>query len=88
VKILVPFSPRIGGGGVITVMADYPDQALFWELVSVNPGTGREGPPLGSLQWDHTRADKAGLSVNIYLAPANPALAGMVDRVRVRWADA
>lgn len=87
-KILAPFSPGIGGGGVITVVADYPDQALFWELVSFDPATGREGPPLGSLKWDHSRADKAGLSVNIYLAPTEPAPAGMVDRVKVRWADA
>jgi hypothetical protein len=88
VKLLAPFSPQIGGGGGVTAVADYPDQALFWELVSFDPATGREGPPLGSLKWDHTRADKAGLSANIYLAPTAPALAGRVDRVKVRWADA
>jgi hypothetical protein len=69
-KILAPFIPRIGGGGVITAVADYPDQALYWELVSFDPATGLEGVPFGSLKWDHTRTDKAGLAVNIYLAPA------------------
>lgn len=87
-KLLAPFSPRIGGGGVITALADYADQAIYWELVSYDPGTGLEGPPLGSLTWDHTRANKAALSVNIYLAPTEPADAGKIDRVKVRWADA
>ncbi|MDD5640148.1 MAG: hypothetical protein PHX53_00760 [Syntrophales bacterium] len=84
-KILAPFSPHIKGGGVITVIADSPEQALFWELVSYDPVTG-EGPPLGSLRWPVTRADKAGLSVNIYLAPLEPGLAGKIDRVKVRAA--
>jgi len=84
-QILAPFSPHIKGGGVITVIADTPEQALFWELVSYDPGTG-EGPPLGSLRWPVTRADKAGLSVNIYLAPIDPGLAGKIDRVKVRAA--
>jgi len=85
-KLLAPFSPRIKGGGVITAVADYPDQALYWELVSYDPDTGQEGPPLGSLKWDHTRADKAALSINIYLAPTDPAQAGKTDRIRVRYA--
>jgi hypothetical protein len=85
--LLAPFSPRIGGGGVITAIAD-PEQALYWELVSYDPVTQEEGPPLGSLRYGHTRADKAGLAVNLYQAPTDPALAGKIDRVKVRWADA
>jgi len=65
-------------------MGDYSDQALYWELVSFDPATGREGPPLGSLRCDHTRTDQARLSVNVYLAPTDPALAGKIDRVKVR----
>ncbi len=87
-KLLAPFQPRIKGGGVLTAVADYPGQAVFWELVSFDPATGQEGPPLGSLKWDHTRADRAGLSINVYLAPADPAQAGKTDRVKRRWADA
>jgi hypothetical protein len=88
VKLLAPFQPRVKGGGVITVVGDSPDQALYWELVSFDPATGLEGPPLGSLRWDHTRTDQAKLSLNIYLAPTDPALAGKVDRVKVRWGRA
>ena len=87
-KLLAPFQPRVKGGGVITVAGDSPDQALYWELVSFDPETGMEGPPLGSLRWDHTRTDQAGLSVNVYLAPADSALAGKMDRVKVRWGRA
>jgi len=87
-QLLAPFQPRIKGGGILTAAADYPGQALFWELVSFDPATQQEGDPLGSLKWDHTRADKAGLSVNIYLAPTDPIHAGRTDRVKLRWADA
>jgi hypothetical protein len=87
-KLLAPFQPRVKGGGVITVVGDCPDQALYWELVSFDRETGLEGPPLGSLRWDHTRTDQAGLSVNVYLAPTDPALAGKMDRVKVRWGRA
>lgn len=87
-KLLAPFNPRIGGGGVITALADYPDQALYWEVVSYDPETELEGAPLGSLKWDHTRANQAALSVNIYLAPTDPGDAGKIDRIKVKWADA
>ena len=74
-KLLTPFTPRIGGGGIITAVADYPGQALFWELVSFDPITGLEGAPQGSLKWDHTKADKGGLAANPYLAPVSPKVA-------------
>ena len=74
-RLLAPFTPRIGGGGMITAVADYPGQALFWQLVGFDPATGLEGEALGSLKWDHTRADPAGLSVNPYLAPTSPGIA-------------
>lgn len=83
-RILVPFRPQIGGGGVITVAGDYPGQAFYWELVSVDEA-GQEGPPLGALRWDRTMTDLACLSTNVYVAPTSPALAGRSDRVKVRW---
>lgn len=70
VRLIAPFSPRFRGGGVITAIAEYPGQALYWELVSINPhSVGHEGAALGSLRWDHTKADKGGFSINLYLAP-------------------
>ncbi len=87
-RLLAPFKPFIGGGGVLTAVADYPGQSLYWELVSYDPVSGLEGPGLGCLKWDHTRADASGLSCNIYLAPTDPSKAGLVDRIKLRWADA
>jgi hypothetical protein len=83
-KILAPFIPRIGGGGVITVVADYPDQAFYWELKAIDPATGEEVAPLGSLKWPITKVGPTGLSVNCYFAPTDPELAGRTERVRVR----
>jgi len=85
-KLMAPFQAQVKGGGVITAVADSPGQALYWELVGLDPVTGQEGAPYGSLRWDHTRANQAGLSCNIYLAPTNPALAGHTDRVKVSHA--
>ena len=85
-KILSPFQPTIKGGGIITAMAEIPGQALYWELKGLDPDTGAEGSPYGSLRWDHSRADQAGLSCNIYLAPTDPALAGRTDRLKVSHA--
>ena len=85
-KILAPFYPQVKGGGVITVVADSPGQPIYWELVGLDPVTRQEGAPYGSLRWDHTRANQAGLSCNIYLAPTNPALVGRVDRLKVSHA--
>jgi hypothetical protein len=86
--ILAPFKPHIRGGGVITAGGTAPDQALYWELVSVDPVTGQEGPPLGRLKWSYTKTDKAGLSVNLYFAPTDRAHIGKIDRVKVRRTDA
>ncbi len=85
-KVLVPFKPRIGGGGVVTAVGGAPGLAVYWELVSYDPETGLEGPPLGSLKWDRSKTDKSGLAVNVYTAPTDPGLAGRTDRVRVRYA--
>ena len=76
----------IKAGGVITVVADVPGQALYWELKGLDPDTGEEGAPYGSLRWDHTRAGQSGLSCNIYLAPTDPEMSGHTDRVKVKHA--
>jgi hypothetical protein len=84
VELFMQSQPRIGGGGVITAKGDAVDQALYWELVSYDPVTQSEGVPLGSLKYQRTRTDAAKLSANIYFAPADPGLAGKIDRVKVK----
>jgi hypothetical protein len=83
-EILAPFQPRIKGGGVITVKGEAPGQAIFFELVSIDPESGEEGPAWGSLRWPLRRTDGSSLATNIYLAPIDPAYAGGIDRVKVR----
>lgn len=85
-RLLAPFQPHVKGGGVITAVADAPGQALYWELVGLDPATGQEGEPYGSLRWDHTQASQSGLSCNIYLAPIDPEMSGRIDRVKVSHA--
>lgn len=87
-QIVIAFQPTIGGGGVATVLGDYPGQAVFWELVSFDPLTNEEGVALGSLEYDHTKTDASSSSTNLYMAPTNPADAGKIDRVKVRWGSA
>lgn len=85
VKLSIPNQPCIGGGGVITAIGEAIDQALYWELVSFDPDSGLEGPPLGSLKYPRTRTDAARLTANIYYAPKDHALAGKIDRVKVKY---
>ncbi|MFA5112615.1 MAG: hypothetical protein WC443_14480 [Desulfobaccales bacterium] len=82
--LLAPASPCIKGGAVLTAVGDGPDQALYWEVASLDPDTGEEGPGLGSLKWQITRTDASSRSVNLYQAPTDPAYTGRVERVRVR----
>jgi hypothetical protein len=88
VTLLVPRRPHIGSGAVITAVGEGAGQALYWELVSYDPETETEGPAYGSLKWDHTRTDASQRSANIYSAPTDPALAGKIDRVKVRYGHA
>ena len=84
--VIVPSQPRIKGGVVLTAVGDAPDQALYWELAGLDPETQGEGPALGSLQWSVTRTDASSRAVNLYQSPTDPALAGRVERIRVRRA--
>jgi len=88
VSIRLGFTPRIGGGGTVTVAGEAPAQAFYWELVSYDPETDTEGAPMGSLKYVYTKTDAASLAANIYHAPINPLLTGKVDRIKVRWAHA
>ena len=84
--VIVPSQPRIKGGAVLTAIGDVPDQALYWELLGLDPDTGEEIPGLGSLKWRVTRTDASSRAVNLYQSPTDPALAGRVERIRVRRA--
>lgn len=86
-NLLVRFRPHIGGGGVLTYRAGAPDAATYWDIIGVAVD-GFDEPPHGFLRWHYVKADKAGLAVNIYVAPTDPALAGRRDRIVVRRADA
>lgn len=84
IELLAPFTPKVGGGGVITARTGMVDQAVYWELVSYDPITDTEGAPYGTLRWNKTKTNAARMSANFYLAPTNPDLAGMTDRIKVR----
>ena len=81
-----PLPARIKGGVVLTAVGDAPDQALYWELVGLDPETQAEVPGLGSLKWSVTRTDGGSRTVNLYQSPTDTALAGRVERIRVRRA--
>ena len=83
---LAPFLPQVGGGGVVTAAGLTPGQAVYWSLVSFDPGTQTEGAAWGSLRWSRSVVDKAGCAVNIYLAPTDPATVGKLDRVKASHA--
>jgi hypothetical protein len=80
--------PTIGGGTALTALGDAVDQAVYWELVSYDPGTDTEGPAMGSLLFERTKTDGAMCSKNYYFAPADPALTGRVDRIKATVAHA
>jgi hypothetical protein len=85
VQLIASRPACISAGIVITAVGSAVDQALYWELVSFDPATGLEGPPLGSLKYQRTRTEAAQLSTNIYYAPKDPTLAGKIDRVKVKY---
>lgn len=84
-RLIVRFQPRVGIGGVITWQGDRANQAVFWELKSVNIITGVEGAPYGSLLYDRTHTDKSYLCTNIYTAPDVAPPDNVYDKVKVRW---
>lgn len=88
IEIIVPFEAQVKGGGVITVRAAIPGQALYWALVGLDPISRQEKAPSGSLARDHTRADNSGFSTNIYIAPIDPEAMGSLDQVKVTAANA
>ena len=81
--ITAPFPARIGGGGAITFKGP-PNIAVYWSLVGVNE-LGQEVGAYGSLKWPFTRTDEMGYTLNFWFGPANPALAGLKDRVKVAY---
>jgi hypothetical protein len=83
-SILAPFKPRINAGGVITAAVGIVGVPVHWELVSVDPDTGAEGVALGSLKFEMTISDGAGLTANAYYAPSDPGAVGAIERIRVR----
>ena len=80
-RLILPRHPTAGAGVAITFQGHSPNQGVFWEVVSVDPETGVEGLARGSLKWQWTRTDGAGLSVNFYFAPT---LSGCTERLRAR----
>ena len=88
IEISAPFKPYIGAGGVLTVSTGVPEQAIYWELVSWDPDTETEGVAYGSLKYSKTKTDAGGFSTNIYTGPTNPALVGLIDRVKVKCGEA
>lgn len=82
-RLLAPFEPYPGGGGVLTFVGTAPGQAVYWDLVSYDPDTGLEDSPLGSLMYGVTITDMSSRATNAYFAPAVDPGDGRYDRVRV-----
>ena len=80
-ELILPRQPTAGAGVAVTFQGRGPNQGVFWEVVSVDPDTGAEGLARGSLKWQWTRTNRAGLSVNFYFAPAS---SGCMERLRAR----
>ena len=81
-EIIIPFVPQVNAGGVVSLAGAIPGQAIYWELVGLEPLTQEEIAPYGSLKYDHTIADAAGNSANVYMAPVSDVYAGLTDRVK------
>ena len=81
---MAPPPACIGGGLVLTAEADYPGQAIYWELVGVDQDSGMEISPLGSLRWDRRRAGNTRLATNLYLAPNAPWTGNKTDRIKIK----
>lgn len=77
-ELIVPRNPVAGAGIAVTFQGDTSNQAVYWEVVSVDPNTGVEYPGRGYLKWRRTRTDAAGLSINYYFGP--PPGKGLVPR--------
>ena len=75
--VIVPSQPRIKGGAVLTAVGDAPDQALYWELVGLDPETQAEGPALGPCNGASPGPTQAlGRSISINPLPIRPLSAG------------
>jgi hypothetical protein len=82
-NISVSSPPRIKSGAVLTAVGDAPDQAIYWEVLGLDPESGEEGPALGSLKWSVTRTDASCRSVNLYQSPTDPLYAGRTERFKI-----
>ena len=72
-RLKIPWYNRLNSGGVMTFRGDMPDQAIYWTLIGIARGDADEEInmlPCGEVRWDHTKTDKASLSVNLYKAPS------------------
>ncbi|GEM_PF-1394628 len=82
--LITPPPTRIGGGLVLSALADSPGQAIYWEVVGVDLDTGLEVAPLGSLRWAVRQADPSGYATNIYLAPKTAWQCNLTDRIKIK----
>lgn len=79
-RLKIPWLNRLNSGGVMTFRGDFPGQAVHWKLTGRRRATGEQVDPLGQLLHDRTKTDRAGLTVNVYLAPKSlPAGVGVDD---------
>jgi hypothetical protein len=94
--LVVPFTARIGGGGVLTFQGSASGQPIYWYLEGVDPrGEGYPSlPPVGSLKWEITLTKKDRCATNIYICPTEPTwvevegeMQMVYDRVYVKYAE-
>lgn len=81
--LVVPFKPRINGGGVITYRGASSGIVVYWFLVGWNPETEEEVEPVGTLSETLTITDKSRCTVNRYISPtSDPGV--IYDKVRIK----
>jgi len=66
-RLKVPFSARVGGGGVLTFVGTADNQAVFWSMEAIDPRPG-EGPwpPVGRLQRPRYRVSPIRYGTGVY----------------------
>ena len=83
-ELVAPRKPTARAGVAVTYRGGTPNQAVYWEVVYVDPDTGAEWASRGYLKWRRTRTDAAGQSLNYYYAPdEDPGMTVKYDTGRV-----
>lgn len=71
-KLLAPFTARVGAGGVLTFVGERAGQTVYWYLEAVDPRVGYgPWPAVGTLMKSVTRTDASRTTANAYHGPGH-----------------